>query len=650
MLNYSFNLGMAISALLVCSVNLIYTFIQGRTDKTQNKIFIVIVCILICNSISGIISAYFGFYPNSPSAESFLRTNHYFYFITHTALCPMFFYYISSISFVSTRLTSAKNSIVFTPFFITELLVLTNMFTGFVWTVDKNLKFQRGIGEMLIYVVALFYYLASFNVLITSWDVISSKRRLAIIFFFILVGIGVATQLVNKDIKVEILTEAVGFTGVMMLVETEDDRMSGYSGFYNRAALALDMKAILKHNRNVELIVLRIKNLEIISRIVGGDETSLLSDIIKDYLKTIAKRYNTYVPNNNTIVMTFYDESPEHMNKIIRDIYKRMDEAWDYEGSQVYLDSVIMVAEVPEQISRVNELFYMTDKPIPSNKTNRIMRGDDLNYIMKRQAIEGALSRGFVEGSYEVYYQPTYHIDKRLHGAEALIRMHDKELGNLYPDEFISVAEQNGLIDEIDDFVLEEVCKFIESGIPQKHGIDNINVNLSVVQCMRPRFVDHIIEIVDRYKVDKSFINFEITESIAAADYDLLSNIIMQLKKEGFLFSMDDYGTGYSNVSGIFSLDLDVIKIDKSLLWGAEKSESVMIILENTIRMIKQMNKKILVEGVETAEQIKLLEKLGVNYLQGYFFSKPIPMEDFLALISRQKKVSLSDSLVYNRT
>ena len=186
MLNYSFNLGMAISALLVCTVNLIYTFIQGRTDKTQNKIFIVIVCILICNSISGIISAYYGFYPNSPSAESFIRTNHYFYFITHTALCPMFFYYISSFSFVSTRLTDARNGLLFMPFFVTELLVLTNMFTGFVWTVDKNMTFQRGAGEMIIYVVALFYYLGSFNVFIASWDVISSKRRLAIIFFFIL--------------------------------------------------------------------------------------------------------------------------------------------------------------------------------------------------------------------------------------------------------------------------------------------------------------------------------------------------------------------------------------------------------------------------------------------------------------------------------
>ena len=97
---------------------------------------------------------------------------------------------------------------------------------------------------------------------------------------------------------------------------------------------------------------------------------------------------------------------------------------------------------------------------------------------------------------------------------------------------------------------------------------------------------------------------------------------------------MDDYGTGYSNVSAVFSLNLDVIKIDKSILWGAEKSELGMIILENTIRMIRQMKKKILVEGVETKEQIELLEKLGVDYLQGFYFSKPVPKTEFINYIS----------------
>ena len=162
-------------------------------------------------------------------------------------------------------------------------------------------------------------------------------------------------------------------------------------------------------------------------------------------------------------------------------------------------------------------------------------------------------------------------------------------------------------------------------------------MNLSVVHCMRPGFVEEINGIADKYGIRKRMINFEVTESVAASDYEIFSNVIFRLKKEGFMFSMDDYGTGYSNVNSIFTLDFDVIKIDKSILWGAETNELGMTILENTIRMIQQMKRKILVEGVETQEQKKLLEKLKVDYLQGFYFSKPIPKKEFLKLISMEK-------------
>ena len=115
----------------------------------------------------------------------------------------------------------------------------------------------------------------------------------------------------------------------------------------------------------------------------------------------------------------------------------------------------------------------------------------------------------------------------------------------------------------------------------------------------------------------------------------LLSRVVSALKGEGFMFSMDDYGTGYSNLNAILSLNFDIIKIDKSLLRGAEETELGRILLENTVKMFKQMNREVLVEGVETAEQAALLANLDVDYLQGYFFSRPIPEDEVIKFISR---------------
>ena len=151
----------------------------------------------------------------------------------------------------------------------------------------------------------------------------------------------------------------------------------------------------------------------------------------------------------------------------------------------------------------------------------------------------------------------------------------------------------------------------MQSGEPTRLGMECINVNLSVVQCMQDKFVERIRGIVDSYGISKSLINFEITESVSASDYELLSKVITSLKENGFQFSMDDYGTGYSNMHSLFSLSFDIVKIDKSILWDAENSELGEIILESCIHMIKQMKRKILVEGVETKKHVEKLKKLG---------------------------------------
>ncbi|SEQ88822.1 EAL domain, c-di-GMP-specific phosphodiesterase class I (or its enzymatically inactive variant) [Lachnospiraceae bacterium NE2001] len=637
MIDYSFVLGVALSSFLICLVNIIYTFIQGRTDKTQNKIFLTIYIILAINSVTEICSGLFGTESFlSDSAFMVIKVSKYVYFATHTILCPLFYYYVSNISFASTRLSNRKAIIISIPMLLTELMALTNPLTHFIWRFDSA-GYHREFGMTFIYMAALLYYAMAIVVMVNSWSILSKKRRRALIFFVIMVPAGIIIQLVDKALRVEVLTEILGLSGVMMSIENEDERIYSGTRFYNRSALGLDIGGCLMHNRKMSLIMIHINNHDIINRLVDNRENNVIIDMVSGYIMTVVKRYQVYVSDRSTFVLTLYDEESDKADKKADDILKRFDAAWEYKDFSIMLNATVMVADIPTHIKTVSELFYMLDGNEISSEEKRVLRDDDLGFIMRKQSIEEALSRGFNENSYEVYYQPTYNLDGSLHGAEALIRINDKELGRLFPDEFIPVAEQSGLIDDIDEFVLDEVCKFIKTGIPSKYGLSCINVNLSVVHCMRPGFVEDIIGIVDKYGIKKKRINFEITESIAAGDYEIFKNIISRLRKEGFLFSMDDYGTGYSNVNSIFSLDFDVIKIDKSILWGADENELGMTILENTIRMIQQMKRKILVEGVETKEQKEMLEKLKVDYLQGYYFSKPIPKNDFVKLISIDK-------------
>ena len=367
------------------------------------------------------------------------------------------------------------------------------------------------------------------------------------------------------------------------------------------------------------------------SMLLGKTDVNKLRRAAADYLGTKIRKYYIYAIGHRTFALTVYNNSDA--DALAEEIAERFQKPWNVDGTDVFLKASVMLVALPERAGTIADILYIAECPVPEKFRKKVMKGDDLDWIIRYAAVESAVTRGLKEGSFEVYYQPTYYIDKHPYGAEALLRMHDSELGNIFPDEFIPVAEALGIIDEIDDFVLRQVCRLLSTGVPQKYGIEHINVNLSVLECMKDGFAEHIIRTVEASGADKHHISFEITESVAAKDYRHLEEVIEKLKLAGFMFYIDDFGTGYSNINALFSLGADVVKIDKSVLWGAEKSELGMVLLKSTVDMVREMHKKTLAEGVETETQIQILKNLGCDYLQGYYFSKPVPEETFLSII-----------------
>ena len=647
-----FHIAFYVAAFLVSLTIFIYTFIQRRTDKDQNVAFILMLFIIIVNSLSEIVIEML--VPRASDSSMILsieKVLSFLYFLSHNALPPIFLYYECCVTGVIKKLTDLKAIIALIPLFITELMLVLNQSMGFIYYYDDNGMFQRAWGMGFIYAISVLYLLCALFHLLIDWKAITMKKKLALIYFFGVVIVGVVIQLVLKDIRTELFAEAIAFIGVMMTIETEDNRLELETGVYNRRALHMDLVTAWAFNSELELICIKITDIDAVLKGSGTDRTKQLMNDISEFLKTIIQRFYIYnVDTGQFVIVISRDEVDEKRkiikrilaqfeprfttDEIINKIQDRFAETWYVGRVQATLNAVILKAECPEELKTVDDVFYLLNSPIPKKIEKKVLEGKDLDYILRRTAVEQAILRALEKNEFEVYYQPTYNlVGFKLHGAEALLRLHDSELGNVFPDEFIPVVEQMGLIDDVDDFVLKQVCEFIKTGIPKKAGMECINVNLSVSQCMRDGFVERMNSIVESYDVPKSMINFEITESVAADDYDKLSKVIDELKASGFKFSMDDYGTGYSNVQSSFSLDYDSIKIDKSILWGAEKSQKGKTILTNSVNMIKQMDKEIVVEGVETDAQIDMLKDLPVDYLQGYYFSKPIPRDELIKKI-----------------
>jgi EAL domain-containing protein (putative c-di-GMP-specific phosphodiesterase class I) len=254
---------------------------------------------------------------------------------------------------------------------------------------------------------------------------------------------------------------------------------------------------------------------------------------------------------------------------------------------------------------------------------------DQIIEDMERRAqIEHALVAAIESHHFEVHYQPIFDAhSKKFHSMEALARLQVPGYGYVSPEEFILVAEQNGTILKVGLLVLEEVCRFINEYDLREKGIRFIEVNLSVVQCMQERLYEELTGVLKKYKIAPDMINLEITESVEAYSEERLVRNMARLSLTDITFSLDDYGSGYSNINYLVDLPFSLVKIDKYIVWAAMKKVSSRRVLENTIAMFKDINLKVVTEGIENPDMMNMVIDMGADYLQGYYFSKPVTKE-----------------------
>ena len=647
----SMEFGIALSALMICLTDLIFTLMDGHVVKPQNRMYITILLLLAISAVCELLNISFALDSSMSDREYFFaRLTKYVYFLAHSLIAPALYYYISYVvgrsvglgihhRFGSTRAGFVFEMIPPLAVVLNQCIIAVNPLTEWCWYFDSDQNFHRNWGEyVFIYGISGLWMVAAFILVMISWNILSKgrKRSIAICFFLACVGIGV--QLFSKSYRIEVLMECLGFTGVLLFIENEDDRRNVDLDTYNPAAFSLDLKATIRNHIPVQVLIIRsIRFNKTANTVVSGKiHRDSISQAVAAYLGTVVKRYYIYSIAHGRFALTLYNTSDEEARNIAKEINQRFQNPWNIEGADIFLSSRILIVGVPQRAKTIEEILYISECPIPEHMQEQIIMDNALDWMIRRSSVEEAVMQGIENNNYEVYYQPTYNIDKTLHGAEALLRLNSDKMGMIYPDEFIPIAEQLGVIDLLDEFVLKEVCKFILTGIPQKNGMECINVNLSVLECMKEGFAEYISGIVENAGVRKKMINFEITESVAAKDYEHLANVIDQLKQEGFRFSIDDYGTGYSNMTSLFSLGAEIIKIDKSILWNSGKSELGMTLLKTSIEMVHKMQKKALMEGVETESHIRTLKELGCDYLQGYYFSKPLPKDKFIELIEKK--------------
>ena len=254
--------------------------------------------------------------------------------------------------------------------------------------------------------------------------------------------------------------------------------------------------------------------------------------------------------------------------------------------------------------------------------------------LYNRKFIEENMQTAIVQRQFMMYLQPKYSITKNeIIGAEALVRWRHPQRGIIYPNQFIPVIEENGFIQKVDYYIWEEACRFIRKCMDAGLGDCPVSVNVSRIHLKDDACIQVLSDMIKRYDIPRKLLELEITETI---DDQQVSRKALQLKEEGYTLLMDDFGSGYSSLNILLETPFDVIKLDKKFIENMMISEKGKLILEQVVLMADKLELSLLAEGVETKEQVELLENIGCDYVQGYYYARPMPEEEFFELLMRQ--------------
>ena len=616
----------------------IFYFIDRKSAVRSNKLFLYQAIAILLSAIIDIFSIVC---INKPDVFPMLFTKiicKAYLATVVLVVCLGLVYVLGDIRKLHKKLYRILCLIGFSVFTIAAILVFALPINVVYDPVGLN-DYTEGLPIIMTYVCTFIIMGITIYVVLKYKNEIYEKRVLGVIIFISVWIFGSAIQgLVNyvlADLGIIILSvslsEALGSLVIYIMLENPSLNVDKVTGALNSRAFLEYVDEVLDKGAKEEFLLVNYDN-EMSKYILD------YNSFTKKFVKSIAL-FNVgkiFKNDRNDFMVTLKNHDEKDINERVA-LFKE----------QFYSKNSI-TTDIPVRILHFKNLSYYADtndfieviKFLNSNETSiekHIVEVTEemVSEVHKKFIMKKKCDRALASNRVVVYFQPIYsNVASKFTTAEALVRLIDENGNLIYPNDFILDMERDGKIIELGRIVFENVCQFISENDLDELGIQYIEVNLSTIQCMQTGFAESFIDIAKKYKIDPKYINFEITETGQTVKNVLLKNM-NKLKNYGFAFSLDDFGTGNSNLNYIVDMPVEIVKFDKTMVNSYFNNELASYVMNSTINMIKGLGYRIVFEGIETYEQTVAVKKINVEYIQGYYYSKPIKQEEFIEFIKK---------------
>lgn len=530
-------------------------------------------------------------------------------------------------------------------FLLEVMLILANLMTGWLFYFDEQHIYHRG---PLNAIGIGFLVLSILNIIV--FGILERKRlkKSTRLILFVMPSIGLVIGALQYTSPNTILTGTItSFCLLTLFIAGQQQRahVDPLTELASREAFFNDISRLCQKNQTYRIIIIGLKNFKSINGQFGQRAGDALLHAVGAFLTTLDPRAVAYRTSGVQFTLVVKRMEQEDYESLFCTVIDRFTKRWDTDLCSTDLHAIFADIQCPEHAAGVDAVIAsleyamrlakkeLSEKPVRFSLRlkNEFARR---NYIIKQ------MEKALREDLFFLNIQPVYDtVQQRFTGGEVLLRLNEDNGLPISPGEFIPIAIDNGIATKLGLMVMEKACQFLQAN--QHLDFGWLSINVSSQQDEFDETVQHLELLLDQYGVDPARIKLEITEMVLLEDLERAHATMDELNKRGIGVYLDDFGTGYSNLVNVMTLPFECVKIDKGFIRNIANNPKSYGMLKTVVNGLRSMNVIALAEGVETTEQDCVVRELGIERIQGYFYARPMPAEEFGWLISQRKAIEL---------
>lgn len=441
----------------------------------------------------------------------------------------------------------------------------------------------------------------------------------------------------NEWRKVRQQAQAEKISVMQNIIET--DRLTG---LYNHQTMLEKTAKLIQENRAAKycIVYLDINCFKVINELFNMETGDTILKTAGAYFKTVVGKRGLAARLSADKFALCVPEDSLDMELLIQGLDAVMRSLAVYRSIMFYA-GVFIVDNVYLSVNKMLDRAHLAMNTVKGNYNKRFAYYDEQlrTSLMEEQMLVRDMEGAMENNNFCIYLQPIYDtVAKKIVSAETLIRWHHPQKGLMSPGRFIHVFEKNGFVTRLDRFAWESACRFLSRQRDNGLTVIPVSVNVSRINMYDHNFVDYMQSLLIKYDLEPRMLRIEITESAYAENPAQLIRVMRKLKNAGFTVLMDDFGSGYSSLNLLKDIAVDVLKLDMKFIQDLEVSNRVAVIMKSVVKMARELGMDTVVEGVETEKQVKFLQEIGCNVIQGYYFAKPMSTDDCLEKIAAEQQ------------